>query len=53
MTDKDRKDLKDETLKQLEKEKFINLSESSRKIIDHALEILLDNLTASKKGDVK
>lgn len=53
MTEQDRKKLKNDTLSQLEKEKFINLSESSRKIIERALDILLNNLNNTPTGEKK
>lgn len=52
MTDHDLKNLKTQTIAQLEKENAINLSAGSLKIIEKALDILLNNLnkqTGEKK----
>ncbi len=53
MTEQDKNKLKNDTMSQLEKEKFINLSESSRKIIEKALDILLNKLPTNPTGESK
>lgn len=56
MSPQDKVKLKEKSIAQLEKEKKVKLSDPSKNMINHALDILLNNLeqtTTTTKGESK